>query len=599
METAHQGYGAIRRMAEGGLIGTLKNKLFGPPETMTEKFARQDAERAAKTKPAEPKPTPAPPANTISGYAAGTAMKEREKAAGMKKGGAIKGKGTGTSDDVPIMASNGEFILKAKAVQKIGLPTLEALNAIADGEGDKPAKKVLDTAKQQVSEAGYTIPNSKYMHGGAIRKMATGGLVEDERRHALVAQIPAGGTAPAGGERVEGTDLSRNVGNTLSAIPGASPALGAIRTMANTASAARAASPAIGSVGQAVGQYAVPAVGAAALGVASQPATGQSEAVPRPIASPLPTAGPLASAIAPTSPAVASMSAQPGNAVTRTGNSYTGAPNITGDISIQNPDGSARKQGGVITAQNNQAAENMSARYTGSAPQQVGAIRGGGTVSSVDTSAGYAQDLRDLARIDAAKAEQAAGLQQQARFAQDQVLQQRFLGGNGAAGALLRRNAQNDQARAQNDLTKRGQDQQAGQQGATQRLAQQKFDVDAAGAKLDQQGKSAMLKAQEAVTSAKTPAERVAAEDTLKTLSLKFDKGAPPEQYAFAPGGQTVDPATGVAVTQPGVIFNKQTGEIKQQGAAKPAKSFEVGKTYTDAKGNKARWDGQNFVPTK
>ena len=294
------------------------------------------------------------------------------------------------------------------------------------------------------------------------------------------------------------------------------------------------------------------------------------------------------------------MAAPVTNAVTRTGNSYSGAPNISGDIAIQNPDGSARKQGGVITAQNNQAAENMSARYTGSAPQQVGAIRGGGTVSSVDTSAGYAQDLRDLARIDATKAEQAAGLQQQARFAQDQVLQQRFLGGNGAAGALLRNNTQND-------LARRGQDQQASQQGAAQKLAQQKFGLDAQSAGVDNKLKSAqagsaeqLLSAQTALRNpANTPAQQAVADDAYARLTKTFEKSAPPEQYAFAPGGQTVDPATGVAVTQPGVIFNKQTGEVKSQGAAKPAKSFEVGKTYTDAKGNKARWDGQNFVPTK
>ena len=250
------------------------------------------------------------------------------------------------------------------------------------------------------------------------------------------------------------------------------------------------------------------------------------------------------------------MAAPVTNAVTRTGNSYTGAPNITGDIAIQNPDGSARKQGGVITAQNNQAAENLSARYTGSAPQQgLGAIRGGGTVSSVDTSAGYAQDLRDLARIDAAKAEQNAGLQNQAQFAQNQVLEQRFMRGNRAAGAILKNNAQTD-------LVTRGQDLQAGQQGAVQKLAQQKFG-------LDQQGKASLLKAQTAVISAKTPEQRAAAEDTLRTLQGKYEKGAPPEQYAFAPGGQTVDTATGLAVTQPGVIFNKQTGEVKPQGAAK------------------------------
>ena len=52
-------------------------------------------------------------------------------------------------------------------------------------------------------------------------------------------------------------------------------------------------------------------------------------------------------------------------------------------------------------------------------------------------------------------------------------------------------------------------------------------------------------------------------------------------------------------VTQPGVIYNKRTGQLapQTQTAAKPAQNFEAGKVYTDAKGNRARWDGKQFVP--
>lgn len=81
------------------------------------------------------------------------------KAVGMAKGGHIRGKGTGTSDQIPIMASNGEFMIKAAAVKKIGVPALEALNAIADGGKKPPSRKV---------------PR------GAVRKMAAGGIIEDD-----------------------------------------------------------------------------------------------------------------------------------------------------------------------------------------------------------------------------------------------------------------------------------------------------------------------------------------------------------------------------------------------------------------------------------
>ena len=50
---------------------------------------------------------------------------------GIKKatGGYITGPGTGTSDSIPAMLSNGEFVIRSAAVDRIGLAPLEALNA--------------------------------------------------------------------------------------------------------------------------------------------------------------------------------------------------------------------------------------------------------------------------------------------------------------------------------------------------------------------------------------------------------------------------------------------------------------------------------------
>lgn len=60
------------------------------------------------------------------------------KLAGQKfaSGGIIYGPGTSTSDSIPAMLSNGEYVVRAAAVRKIGLPTLNAINAgrgFADG----------------------------------------------------------------------------------------------------------------------------------------------------------------------------------------------------------------------------------------------------------------------------------------------------------------------------------------------------------------------------------------------------------------------------------------------------------------------------------
>ncbi|QSG85607.1 hypothetical protein [Acinetobacter indicus] len=62
---------------------------------------------------------------------------------GYATGGLIRGPGTGTSDDVPIWASNGEYMLKASTVKALGVGTLDHLNN--NPEAFKP--KLLDTSK--------------------------------------------------------------------------------------------------------------------------------------------------------------------------------------------------------------------------------------------------------------------------------------------------------------------------------------------------------------------------------------------------------------------------------------------------------------------
>lgn len=44
-------------------------------------------------------------------------------------GGYISGPGTGTSDSIPAMLSNGEYVIRSAAVDMIGRPALDALNA--------------------------------------------------------------------------------------------------------------------------------------------------------------------------------------------------------------------------------------------------------------------------------------------------------------------------------------------------------------------------------------------------------------------------------------------------------------------------------------
>ena len=118
--------------------------------------------------------------SSLPGYKKGGAIR-------CMAGGAIKGKGTGTSDDIPIMASNGEFMIKAKAAKKIGIEVLEALNTIADKPDEKDSKA--EAAREYGDAEGNAEDKAEgpkgekkegFKSGGAVRKMADGGLLEKE-----------------------------------------------------------------------------------------------------------------------------------------------------------------------------------------------------------------------------------------------------------------------------------------------------------------------------------------------------------------------------------------------------------------------------------
>lgn len=66
--------------------------------------------------------------NTANAYATGSAYGTGAKPPKKAAGGAIVGPGTGTSDDVPILASNGEFVVTADATSR-NKALLEAMNA--------------------------------------------------------------------------------------------------------------------------------------------------------------------------------------------------------------------------------------------------------------------------------------------------------------------------------------------------------------------------------------------------------------------------------------------------------------------------------------
>lgn len=294
---------------------------------------------------------------------------------------------------------------------------------------------------------------------------------------------------------------------------------------------------------------------AAAAPVSAAPAAAPAQPYPETASNrmPAPIASPQAVATAVANPT------NPNGAVTRIGNSYSGAPGISGDITIN-----GKTPGGGFVAN----------AGTG-APARLGVN------PSIDMALSEARDAA-MARGDYDAVRRSYG----GDFGSDKVDPVTALVNNGrpmttkkaAAIAALQANAgAADAART------------------TQQATARRAGVEAEGLAMDNKAKARLGVLQDALFTAKTPQEQAAAEEKLRAFQGKYEKPAPPEEYAYAPGGQVVTP-DGVVTTQPGVIFNKRTGETRQPPAA-PAKTYEIGKTYVDAKGSRAKWDGKQFVP--
>jgi hypothetical protein len=87
-----------------------------------------------------------------------------KESANFARGGLISGPGTKTSDSIPANLSNGEFVVKADAVSKYGLPVLESLNNMSMLNGENLSSKY----------------NNKFSMGGPVMaKYAEGGAVND------------------------------------------------------------------------------------------------------------------------------------------------------------------------------------------------------------------------------------------------------------------------------------------------------------------------------------------------------------------------------------------------------------------------------------
>lgn len=625
---------------------------------------------------------PNPLARGFTPNSAGNSSAPKLGAARLHPVGKITGRGTGTSDQVPINASNGEFIIKAAAVKVIGIEALEALNAIADGPDEKDSKAEMmaehgdsESLSEDKSE-GVAKEKSKTMGmkcGGSVRKMAIGGLVTDEDKRLTqfsgktlpqafnTTQQQLMGTpavAPVNNRSGSGyvsptAPTSEQIGFTptvsagdipfksdaaemfratrksdkgiagVTGFPSPAQASGATGTWdasvqtggatgAFDAPAAPVAAPAqsnyarqMGEVGGFFSGGAMNAVKTlvSAPGYGFNKTAAPAGALPTPAASqamPAIPGSPAAIAQSATSPASAVMAPQAASApapvgmpspgqVTRVGNSYSGT-NVSGDINL------AGSRGGMISAQDNQAAENLARRYgqtRGFGPE--GAIHGGGQVSSMDTSAGFAADRKQLAENATARDASNANMQAQADYAANKVIEGRALSGNRGALQILNNNARNK-------TEQRGQDIQAGATRTNYQLAQDKLKLDSAKDGRDATAAGFTSRSAGRIEALQTAYESAKPEDKAgiaEQLRVMTGKDKPAQWKALALQGAT----DSMGNKTEGVLaaINEQTGDVKRldQSGAQAKAQFKVGEVHKDANGNRATWDGAKWTPVK
>lgn len=599
----------------------------------------------------------------------------------------IRGPGTETSDSIDAKLSDGEFVLPADTVRQVGAKKLRDLvnathqpsgNAprrghFADGgmPGDErkrsssfgdaaavalnPAVAQVGAAPAPVASVGPSPAAVASIRQPVQQPMPAGsnsfGDASAAARDSAVAQIPTGGQrAPAADgsqERWANTELGRNVGNALSAMPGVAGALPSVVKTGGAISSGLSAASRLLNAGASI----------AAAGPAPTSAAG-----PAPSATSLPSAGAGAGRGAVNLPAVdpgaatpmvpAAVGPQITSDVTRKGNSYSGA-NIAGDITIN---GQAPRNGGRISAQNMAAAENLAAAQRSPVGMTVQEAQRQGLIGGrVGYNPAYDQRLNAAGDSQEATQEQGArgrlmtagGQQpgftgvigqesgngnmwsrtpeQQRRDAQVQagsIHRQTAAKGNAALKAIEDRaleTVRGDAALQRELLQQSGATQRTGMQeqggtararlmetgrndrfGQEQGLARDRFGLEQTAAGYQNRSAQRIETAQQALEAAgDDPAKLSAARQRLLGLQGKVDE---PRWKGIALQGAT--DAMGNKTEGVLAAVNERTGDIRRMdlggrasapAALPPRDQLVAGQTYQTARGQ-AVWDGSKFT---
>jgi len=232
--------------------------------------------------------------------------------------------------------------------------------------------------------------------------------------------------------------------------------------------------------------------------------------------------------------AVAQAVANPPNTlgqVTRIGNSYSGAPGISGDISVNG----AAPKGGFV-------------RGSGDGSFGYGGAGAGGNDAALFEARKAAIARGD---VDSVKASYGGNFGPKVDPIEALINNGRPMTTRKAAAI-----AQLQAARAQAEGS-----------AADRSLAERKFGVEKEGAELTNREKKGLLSAQDAYNNAKTPAERAAAEERLRAFQGKYEKAPPPVRAFAVPGGQALTDL-GVPYQTPSRVFDPDTKTFIEPNAA-------------------------------
>ena len=93
-------------------------------------------------------------------------------------GGIIRGPGTGTSDSIPAMLSNGEYVINAKSAASYGYHNLDGINRMAQG-GLAMRYDIPSASKIRMATGGGQVGSSETIYNVTIELNGTSVTVDD------------------------------------------------------------------------------------------------------------------------------------------------------------------------------------------------------------------------------------------------------------------------------------------------------------------------------------------------------------------------------------------------------------------------------------